>query len=260
MTLASQWMRLPQATSPPEAALVAAYQHCSAMKTKEDRIKAAERRLQERAMPILVRMRLLALFEAGLIDTSRATDPTYLASRLIDDALYDRAPSRMFVETESSFTDAARLLGRRGDKESAVILLFTAVEHVTNFYIRVFSELRKHDGATISEMISAPHPLKIAVILPSLGVDLTEPMKAGIRELRAIRNRIVHFDHVPMIIHRRDEREGSDDKLRKALAGIVLTRFYLLPQSMREHCEKIYQAKHPHYQAMLAAARLLGCA
>jgi hypothetical protein len=229
------------------------------MKSKEERAKIRAERLKERIAPYLIRMRLLALLEAGLIDVSRLHEARYLAQQLVDDSLYDQAPSRMFTETENVFLRGARLLGKRSDKQSAVILLFTAVEHITNFYIRIFAELRKHDAATIAEMISTAHPLKISVILPSLGVEISARLKAKISELRAIRNRIIHFDHLPYIIHPRNEKEGSYDKLRKALRGIILQRFYHLPDSLRQHCESVYQKNHPNYRDMLRAARVLGC-
>lgn len=230
------------------------------MKTSEERMKARGERLQRRIAPIAIRMRLLSLLEAGLIDLSRLHDGLYLAQRVVDDSLYDQAPSRMFIQTEGIFLRGARMLGQKGDKESAIILLFTAVEHVTNFYIRLFAEFRKHDASTTTEMISAPHPLKISVILPSLGFEIPSSMKVKIVELRAIRNRIIHFDHIPFILHPTAEKEGSYDKLKKALRGIVLRRYYCLPESMREHCEAAYQEKHPHYRDMLKAARVLGSA
>ena len=230
------------------------------MKTKEERAKIREQRFKETIAPIFIRMRLLTLLEAGLLDATRLQEGRYLAQRLTDDSLYDQAPTRMFIETENTFLDSARTLGKRGKKESSIILLFTAIEHVTNFYIRLFAEMRKHDTATISEMISAPHPLKVSVIFPSLGVEIPSAMKAKIIELRAIRNRIVHFDHIPFIVHPRDEKEGSYDKLRKALRGIILRRYYGLATSLREYCESTYQKKHPHYENMLKAARQLGCA
>lgn len=196
----------------------------------------------------LTLVKLLALLRAGKIDPKRARDVNYILDTLSNVGVEQGLAYRIWVVSESEFMAEARLAAKRRSKFAAILLLFTAVEHITNHYVRVFGELRGLPEKAVDAMLfRCSHEDKITWLGSLLGFGLPERMATSIAELRSARNKIVHFPQLPMIASDKDERPDSWSKLQDAVSGLRLSRFLSLPESLREHLERAYQSADPVY-------------
>lgn len=206
---------------------------------------------------IVIRLRLLTLLTAGEIDIYRLKDRAYLAKQLTDNALYEKAPSRLFIETHASFAKSAKILLESNEEESAVILIYTSIEHILNFFVRAFGEMLDKEEAVISEMLRANSQLKVSVILPSLGLNISKEDMLKIKDIRSLRNKLVHFEHKPDMIGNEEDTISSFQKVRESLNLLDLKSYSDFPDKLYSDFYFQYSKANPHFEHMLIAAKEL---
>lgn len=80
------------------------------------------------------------------------------------------------------------------DYESAVLLLFTAIEGEVNTALRMLLRIRGFSHGTISDVIrGTDFKAKLDVLLPLLGAKVPPRLRQFSRQSQTIRNLVVHF-------------------------------------------------------------------
>jgi len=203
-------------------------------------------------------IKLLALLRAGKIDPKKSNDVGYIMNTLATVGVRQGLAYRIWVLSESEFIAEARLAAKRKSKFAAILLVFTAVEHITNHYVRVFGELRGLPEKAVDTMLfRCSHDDKITWLSSLLGFDLPDQMAKKIAELRSARNKIVHFPQLPMIASDKDERPDSWSKLQDVVNGFRLSSFLSLPENLRAHLERVYQRLDPAYSPAMEMLQTL---
>jgi len=207
-----------------------------------------------RGIPASARYKLflwtvLSMLRYKRIDPHRASDKTYILKAYRRNLKAHPLELRMYVLTEDEFIEQARHANRTKAKASAIILLFTAVEHITNHYIRVFAELRGLPCAEINKMLRVNHSEKSGWLAALLGFNIPAVLASKVDKLRAIRNRIVHCQRAPDVSTEAGDKDGSWSEIKKLIQGMRMREFLGLPEKLRNELERAYQVASPDFPA-----------
>lgn len=104
---------------------------------------------------------------------------------------------------------------RMEEYESAVVLLFTAVEAEVNLIVRIGLRVKGFSNAQATESIQGiDFKSKINVLLPLLGVDISPRLKQIARQSQIIRNLEVHFKANPIVIYGDVSNDGDHHRIK----------------------------------------------
>lgn len=193
-------------------------------------------------------IKVLSLLRHKQIDPASATDGPYILKTFREVGVDQGIEYHIYIKTENEFIKQARHAIKTKAKASAIILLFTAVEHVTNHYVRVFAELRGLSRAAIDDMLyGSSHTDKITWLASLLGFSLPTGLLAQIAGLRSVRNKVVHSRQSPYIARVADEVEGSWDAVQRSIRSLKFRSLSNIPGRLRDHLEFAFQRAHPDF-------------
>lgn len=96
--------------------------------------------------------------------------------------------------------NSIRVTLESGDPQSAIVLLHTLIESEVNTVVRLFLRVRGFSHATITAAIAGIDlKSKLDVLLPVLGVEVSDRIRQLTSESQKIRNAIVHFKASPTL-------------------------------------------------------------
>lgn len=196
----------------------------------------------------LLFIKLLGLLRHKLLDPERVNDLPYLfnAIKTIDTA--QGLEYRLYLTTEDEFIEQARAAYKAKALSAAVVLCFTAIEHITNFYVRLFSELKGLSPKQIDKMLQAcHHDDKLTWLAALLGLPVPTKMLTEINGLRAVRNKIVHSPEAPGILRHGGSDPGSVNENERRIAGLKMRCILTLPDRLRNYLEPRFQKQHPDF-------------
>ncbi|HET7370908.1 MAG TPA: hypothetical protein VFK45_08725 [Gammaproteobacteria bacterium] len=108
------------------------------------------------------------------------------------------------------------------DPESAVVLLYTAVEGEVNTAIRILLRIQGYSQSKITTSLQGTDfRSKIDLVLPLLGTRLSPRLRQVALESQAIRNLAVHFKAAPALWSDSESKAGDHDRIYKKAAEFL---------------------------------------
>jgi hypothetical protein len=137
------------------------------------------------------------LLENKLIDLERASDPKYLRSILhnnIDFILSQFVGDKFGLRLDGSFLKNAKCAAENDDREVAIVLIATVIEHILNMYLNDMLEDRGLSADDAEKAIGNRNiDDKTGWLIKILGNEFPDGLKRQILKIANLRSAIVHF-------------------------------------------------------------------
>lgn len=172
---------------------------------------------------------LLKMLKNNLIDLEKANDGMYLWG-VIQEKMPEITPE-IFILLHKDFLEVAKYCVENGKHPTAIILVATAIEHVTNIFYR---SLLSHKGlldAQITEIVRRNNiEAKLGWLLTvTCNATLPDDLLNNIKEIIELRNALVHYKAIP---EKMDVESGSWENIKPKVDKIDYEQLLDIPDEL----------------------------
>lgn len=124
----------------------------------------------------------------------------------------DDSAFEIHVDHVAPRVDSIQHCLERDDPQSAIVLLHTLIESEANTAVRILLRVRGFSHSLITEAIGGTDlKTKLDILLPLLGVQLSQRFRQLAFESQRVRNAIVHFKGKPTLLTDAGNQRGDHD-------------------------------------------------
>jgi hypothetical protein len=180
---------------------------------------------------------MVRMHNVGEIDLYQIETHDHLQAVLEQVGLDDKNPFEIYVTSERSRLESAKLCLKSGDPESALVIVSSFIESEINTLIRLALRLRNFSHGVISDSLKGTDlRTKMNVIIPLLQIKMSERQKQIAIEQNKVRNIILHFKATPNISHDEGTSESDFDKVKNQVEAFFIRH----PVDSIEECFSLF--------------------
>jgi hypothetical protein len=172
---------------------------------------------------------LLKMLNNNLIDLEKADDPMYLWG-VAGEKMLEITPE-FFILLHKDFLEVAQYCVENDKQPTAIILVATAIEHVTNIFYRSLLSHKGLPDAQITEIVKRNNiEAKLGWLLTvTSNATLPDYLLNNIKEIIELRNALVHYKAIP---EKWDVKSGSWENIKPKIDKIDYEQLLDIPDEL----------------------------